>query len=645
MHAREITIALIGQPNVGKSVIFNSLTGLHQHVGNWPGKTVEKAEGTLFYKGHLINVIDLPGIYSLTHYSIEELIAREFIAGEKPDVVVNIVDATALERNLIFTLQLLELERPTILVVNMMDLAEKCGIKINFEVLERALGIPVVPTVAVQGKGLTAILDKVIQLTSTRHSFKKIEYGREVESRIQEVMRALDGLDLPYPARWVAIKLLEKDEEIWRLIKDRTPEAARVAEKMIAELEEIHGHDSSIVIANERVSIAHSMARGAMTIVEPGKLPIGDRFDKLATHPVLGYVIMALFFLGVLIFVFGVGLELSSLMEGALSENLQGVWFGLLGDTYLSSLGWAAIQSLIVLVALAVPFIAPLYVILFLLEGWGYLARVSFLLDGLMHKAGVHGKACIPLILGLGCNVPACLSTRIMETWRERLITILMVTLMPCSATTVVIMGLVGRFLGIFWAISIYIFTFLMALLLGRFASRILPGDPVELIMEMPSYKRPSIKTTLLMTWIRLREYIYIAMPLVVTSGVLINLLELLGFLEIFSSALSPITVEWLNLPGETGILLVLGILRKELILLTLASLLGTTNFPALLTANQMITLTLITVFYIPCVATIAALVREIGAKRAGIVTIVEIFLAILVGGLTSRILTLFGIT
>ncbi|MCS7132634.1 MAG: ferrous iron transport protein B [Aigarchaeota archaeon] len=641
---REIKIALAGQPNVGKSVIFNNLTGLHQHIGNWPGKTVERAEGTLYYRGHFINVIDLPGIYSLTCYSLEEQIAREFITRENPDVIVNIVDATTLERQLIFTIQLLELERPMVLVLNMMDLAEKRGIRINHRALEAALGTPVIPTVATQGKGLTKILDKVIQLPK-EYSPKRIEYGHEVESRIQELMKILDGLDLPCPRRWIAIKLLEKDEEVWRIIKEKAPDAARLAEKMISELEGIHGHDSSIVISNERVSIAHNMAQSAVTMIESEKLTLGDRFDKLATHPVLGYLIMALFFIGISMFVFGVGLELSGFMEEILSESLQDLWFNYFGKSLFSSLGWSAVEGFIILLALAVPFIAPLYIILFTLESWGYLARVSFLLDSLMHRMGIHGKACIPLILGFGCNVPACLSSRIMETWRERLITIFMVTLMPCSAVTVVIMGLVGINLGIHWALGLYIFTLLMAFMLGGFVSRVLPGEAVELIMEVPSYRWPSLKTILLMTWIRLKEYIYIAMPLVIISGVLINTLESSGLLEAFSEALSPVTVGWLNLPKEVGAILLFGVLRKELILLTLASLIGTINFSTVLTANQMVTLALITIFYIPCVATIAALVKEIGVKRAGLITIGEILLAILIGGIASRILFLLGVT
>ncbi|MCD6341757.1 MAG: ferrous iron transport protein B [Thaumarchaeota archaeon] len=641
---KEITLALAGQANVGKSVIFNHLTGLHQHIGNWPGKTVEKAEGTLFYKGYFINVIDLPGIYSLSHYSIEELISREFIAKEKPDVVVNIVDTTAIERHLIFTLQLLELERPLILVLNMMDLAEKKGIAVDFEELERELGVPVVPMIATRGKGLTDMLDKAIELAERGFSPKVLGYGREIELRIRKLMEALDDVDLPYPKRWIAIKLLEKDEEVQKLIKEIKPEVLKLAEKMIQEIQEVHGHDSSIAISNERVNLANYIAQKVVKISASKKLSLGERFDEIATHPVFGYLFMALVFIGVFFLVFGVGGEIAGIFE-EFTENLNDVWFNFLGESAASSLGWAAVESFFSLMGLVIPFIAPLYLILFLLENWGYLARVSFLMDSLMHKAGIHGKASIPLILGFGCNVPACLSSKIMETWRERFITVFMTTLIPCSAVTVVVMGLVGRYVGISWVIGLYVFTLLMVMLLGRLVSKMLPGEAVELIMEMPSYKAPNLKTTLIMTWLRLREYFYIAMPLVVLSGVIINALDLAGILPMISEALSPITVGWLNLPKEVGLLLIFGILRKELILLMLTSLVGTMEFSKVLTANQMITLSLVTIFYIPCIATISALFKEVGVKNALIITIAEITLAIFIGGVASRILLCFGVS
>jgi Fe2+ transport system protein B len=312
---------------------------------------------------------------------------------------------------------------------------------------------------------------------------------------------------------------------------------------------------------------------------------------------------------------------------------MRDAWVHVLGITPISEVGWSAVESVLFLLGLAIPYILPLYFLTFLLENWGYLARVSFLMDSLMHKAGVHGKAVMPMLLGFGCNVPACLTARIMDTWRERIITILMTTLVPCSAVTVVVMGLVGRYLGISWVIGLYLFALLIAFILGSIASRILPGVPVELIMEMPSYKVPSLKTILTMTWIRLREYLEIATPLIIIMGALVKALEILGLLDVISNALSPITSSWLGLPKETGVLLILGVLRKELILTTLAALLGTMNFSQALTPNQMITLSIVTILYIPCVATISVLLKETGAKTTIIITLTEISLAILIGG------------
>ncbi len=640
----DLRIALAGQANVGKSVIFNQLTGLHQHIANWPGTTVEKAEGSLFYKGLLIDVIDLPGIYSLTHYSLEELISREFIAREKPDVVVNIVDATALERHLIFTLQLLELERPLILVLNMMDLAEKSGLEIDVEALERLLGIPVVQTIATRGRGVTRILDKAIELTRKPYTPKTFKYGREVEERIEKLRSALERIELPYPRRWIAIKLLEKDEEIRRLIGERDPKILELADKLIRELEQIHGHDSSIVIANERAGLANQIALKAVRITKPRKPSLGDRFDQIATHPILGYLLAFLFLLGIFLLIFGFGGSVAEFFEEDLSELLRDSWNSLFGASAASELGWSAVEGLLFLLGLAIPYILPLYFLTFLLENWGYLARISFLMDSLMHKAGVHGKAIIPMILGFGCNVPACLAARIMDTWRERLLTVFMTTLIPCSAVTVVVMGLVGRYLGLGWVIGLYVFTLLMVLLIGSIASRILPGEAIELIMEMPSYKIPNLKVILTMTWLRLKEYFYIAAPLIVVSGIVIKLLELSGILPMISITLAPITVGWLRLPPETGVILLFGILRKELILAMLASLTGTLDFSRILSANQMITLSLITIFYIPCIATISTLIKETGVRNALIITVFEISLAIILGGLASRLLTLFGV-
>jgi len=639
-EVKKLNVVLAGQANVGKSVIFNYFTGLHQHIGNWPGKTVEKAEGTLWYKGYRIDLLDLPGIYSLSTYSIEELISREYIAFQKPDFIINVVDATHLERNLIFTLQLLEMERPMVLALNMVDLLKEKGLEIDFKKLEEILGIPVVPVVAIQGKGLTRVLDKGIELVEKKIKPKPLKYGKELEERVEILISGLNNLDLPYPKRWVALKLLEKDKEIEELVKNKKPEILEKAKELSLELEKIHGEDSSIVVAHERCSLVSQIVNETLKITKPKKLSFNERLDNLTSHKIWGYPIMLAILALMFVSVFKFGNLLSSLLEN-LTSNWQESWQVLFGTSIWSSLGWSTIESTLALINLALPYIIPFYFFLFFLEDWGYLARVAFLTDNLMHKIGIHGKGCISLFLGFGCNVPACLSCRIMETERERFLTAFLVTFVPCSATSVVIMGLVGKFLGIGWALFLYLIAFLIILVLGKFASKILPGESTELLMEMPDYKTPNLKTIIFQTWFRLKEFIFIAGPLVIISGLIITALYQTGFIFKIAEFLSPITVKWLGLPAIVGNLLIFGILRKELILLMLATLLGTTNFSQVLNPNQMIVLSLVSMLYIPCIATIAALKKEFGWKKSLGITIFKIVFAIIVGGIASKLLNL----
>jgi len=290
-------------------------------------------------------------------------------------------------------------------------------------------------------------------------------------------------------------------------------------------------------------------------------------------------------------------------------------------------------------ITVALPYIAPFYFILYFLEDSGYLSRIAFLMDTLMHKIGLHGKAFIPLILGYGCNVPACLGCRIMETERERLLAGFVTTLVPCAARTVIILGLVGAFVGIEWALAIYILNLCVVFILGRIAFKVLPGEPTALIMEMNDYRVPHMKTVAKQAWFKLEEFIKIAFPLIITGSFLVKLLDVFKLLDPIANILSPITVMWLGLPSIVGITLIFGVLRKELTLIMLATLLKTTNFAEVLTPAQMITFTLVSIFYVPCIATIAALVREFGWKNTLFITVSEIAFAIALGGLAFRLL------
>jgi len=642
MTKKKLLIALAGNANVGKSVIFNHLTGLHQHIGNWPGKTVEKAEGTLHFKGYTIDIIDLPGIYSLSTYSLEELISRKYIAVEKPDVVINVVDASVLERNLYFTLQLMELETPMVIALNQMDMAKRKGIQIDVEKLEKLLGIPVIPTVAIKGVGIFQLLEKAVEVVEKGQAAKyvSVKYGEEVEERIAKLTKMVEEVQFWYPPRYVAIKLLEGDEEIEREIKKLNPQIVSTAKKLASEIEKLHGHSCSTVITSERYEIAGCIAREAQKLVSPIKPKLGESLHNITTHKIMGYPIMAFVLLLIFYSIFTFGGYLSDLLNN-LFYGWEPNFLSLFGTEIVGKLVWSVLEGIIAGVTIALPYIVPFYIILYFLEDSGYLSRIAFLMDNVMHKMGLHGKAFIPLILGYGCNVPACLGCRIMETQRERLLAAFATTLVPCAARTVIILGLVGKYLGIQWALTLYIFDLAVIFILGRLAFKALPGEPTALIMEMSDYRWPHIKTVLKQTWFRLTEFIKIAFPLIIVGSLAIKLAEILGLLEPIAMMLSPITVAWLGLPAITGITLIFGVLRKELTLVMLATLFGTTNFAEILSPIQMVVFTLVAMFYIPCIATIAALTKEFGWKKALYITIFEIIFAIGLGGIAFRILTL----
>ena len=643
MSNNHFTIALAGNANVGKSVIFNQLTGLHQHIGNWPGKTVEKAEGTLHFKGYTIDIIDLPGIYSLSTFSIEELVSREYIATEKPDLVINVVDASLLERNLFFTLQLLELETPLLVALNQIDMAKKKGIIIDYDKAEKTLGVPVIPTVAVSGKGIYKMLETAIEVIEKKRKIEPLRprYGKEIEERIEKLVKLLNKTQLKYPARWVAIKLLDEDNEVEKEVREVSPKIVGVAEKLRSELEEIHGHSCPTVVTSERYQVASRISKEIQEITAPLKTPMREKLHTATTHKIFGYPIMLTTVLAVFIAIFTFG-DFTSTLLGDFFFGLKPTFDSVLGTGIIGELVWGgAIEGIVGGITVALPYILPFYFILYLFEDSGYLSRIAFLMDNLMHKMGLHGKAFIPVMLSFGCNVPGCLGCRIMETKRERLLTAFVVTLVPCAATSVIILGLVGAFVGIQWALALYIINLVIIFVLGRIAFKALPGEPTELIMEMSDYRVPHIKTVAKQTWFRLREFIVMAFPLIIVGSFVIKIAEVANLLEPIATIFSPVTVTWLGLPAVAGIALIFGVLRKELTLIMLASLLGTTNFALVMTPAQMIVFTLVVMLYIPCVATIGALVKEFGWKKAGIITVTEVLLALLLGGIAFRLLAI----
>jgi ferrous iron transport protein B len=638
---RGLSIALAGNANVGKSVLFNQLTGSSQIIGNWPGKTVERALGTLNFEGKKITVVDLPGIYSFSTFSMEEIVSREYIALENPDAVINVVDASVLERNLFFTIQLIEMEAPLVLCLNQVDVAKKKGIVIDRKKLGQALGVPVVPTVAIRGEGiyeLTKIAVKVAR--NSCHKKTTIRYGAEVEERIEKLDQAIQSekLTLKYPSRWVAIKLLENDPEIKKLVGSKSQAVVRESEALSAEISRIHNEQCFAVLASERYSLASKIANEVQRQSEI-KTTLSERLDWVTTHSTFGYITSAAVIVGLLLWTFTVGGLLSNLFSAALgflgpvNPRLSGSVLGIL---------WNGVYGgLVAGVTLVIPYVVPFYVMLAMIEDSGILTRVAFMMDSAMHKIGLHGKALIPMILGFGCNVPAIRACRIMETRRERLLAAFAITFAPCAARTIVILGLVAAFIGPGWALALYAIDIAVIFALGRVALKVVPGKSTGLIMEMHSFKVPSLSVVRKQTWVRTKSIIFMVFPIYIIGSALVQVLFATGTLGYLSNAISPLTVGWLGLPAIAGILLILGVVRKEMILLAAVALYSSTNLALFLTPVQLIMLALTGMLFMPCLSTIAVLAKDFGWKSAAAISIANFASAIIVGGIAFRLLSL----
>jgi len=637
-YSRRVTIALAGNANVGKSVIFNQLTGSRQIIGNWPGKTVERAEGSLDIDGYDMTLVDLPGIYSLSTYSMEELVTREYIAYEKPDVIINVVGAAVLERNLFFTLQLIEMDVPLVICLNQMDIAEDMGITIDSQKLQEMLGRPVVTTVASTGKGIRELIAKAIGVIGRPVQRQPIAFRGDIEADTKELSGMIEAeqLQLEYSSRWVAIKLLEGDPTIKELVGSKSTNVIRAAETLSNRLEELHQEPGFVAVASERYALANQIVHDVQT-QKTVKLSLSDRLDRLATHRVFGYIV-SLGVIGLLlVWTFAIGMLLSNLFSQAFSffQPVEPK----LGGALLSALWNGVFGGFVAGVTLVVPYVVPFYIMLAIMEDSGILTRVAFMMDSAMHQIGLHGKAIIPLILGLGCNVPAICSTRIMGTRRERLLAAFAITFAPCAARTIIIMGLVAAFVGIWWALALYVIDILLLVVVVKIAVKTVPGELTGLIMEMHSFKRPSLSVVTRQTWARTKSLITLVFPIYMAGTAMVQGVYALGWFGPVNKALSFLTVGWLRLPVVAGVLLIFGAVRKELILLMAVAIFGS-NIAGSLTPVQLIVLALVGTIY-PCLATVGVLDKEFGWKAAWAIIGANTAIAIAVGGVAARALAL----
>ena len=638
-NGKLLTIALAGNANVGKSAIFNQLTGLVQETGNWTGKTVEIREGMLSHHGQQFKIVDLPGIYSFNTYSPEEMVTREYIQIQHPDIVINVVDATSLERNLYLTLQLKEMAVPMVIALNYADIAKKKHISIDTALLSEIFGAPVVGTTATQGLGVHELVDAalaVIDAGGKSGNPGRLKYGPEVENRIAKLTDALMDEGIKYPPRWAAIKLLEKDNELLALLSQLKPGLADFSQDLAAELTGIHGEDSTSVIASERYALSAKIAGQISSKAEPPSR-FTDTLDSLSLHPVTGYFLFLVTMALILVFVFLFGEWMTETITG-IFNSLRPQITGAVADVLWNgaAVGFYAALSV------ALGFILPFYLILGWLGESGYLPRIAFLMDRPCHTFGLHGKASLPLITAFGCNVPACLACRIMENRRDRLIATFLTTMVPCSARISVVLGLVGAFVGWQWAVGLLVFQFILIFLAGRILNLLSPNTSPGIILEIPELRLPSLKIVWRQAWFRFKDFLFIGVPLIVAGSAVIESLRVFNWLDYINQALTPVTVTWLGLPAFTGIILIFGILRKEANLALLISLAGGAAITSIISPLQMVVFTIVIMLYIPCIATIAVLVKETGLKIATGMVLAEILLAILIGGIAYRALALF---
>jgi ferrous iron transport protein B len=622
---------LAGQPNSGKSTIFNSVAGYRAATANFPGSSISFTFSRALIHGHEVEVVDLPGIYSLISSKEDTGKAESYLLEESYDLIINVVDASRLGRSLELTMQLLELERPMIVALNMMDEAARGGMEVDPEELERQIGVPVVPTVGRRGLGLKELFRRSLQ-----HAHQKDEIfalDREVEEALEEVAEMLEATDVgnSVPRRFVAEKLLERDPHFERDIYMQNPELKKQVRRVAAVLQKTHGWSADQVISGSRHAVAHCIEEEVVTLERP---QIGWRewADRVFLHPWTGGPVMVAI-LGLLFWVvFRVGqrlemplVELTDRLAASLAEKLP-------PETLLGTLAGGALTGIAGGVAIVLPYLLPFLIGLAILEDSGYLPRMAYILDNFMHRIGLHGKSVLPLILGYGCSVPAIMSARILPSLRDRRITAVLASFIPCSARTIVIFGLVAAFLGPWWALGIYLLNLLIVVVLGNVLARTMKGAPPGLILEIPELQLPQLKTLAAKTWLTLKEFITIAWPLLVLSSVVLGLLEWADAANAINALLAPLTVVLLGLPAAVGMTLVFGILRKELTLVMLVQALGTTQLSTVMNDGQMLTFTLFVVFYVPCVATIAVMAKELGWRDTALISAFSVVLAVVIG-------------
>ena len=629
--------ALVGQPNCGKSTLFNQVAGYKAATGNFSGTTVTFTETKVRVLGEIVELVDLPGTYTLLGTNPAERVVLDYLVGNEVDVIINVVDATHLAQGLALTLELLELNRPVVVAVNMMDEAKRQGMQIDGEKLSQLFQIPVLPIIATKGQGVRNVFASAFKAARQKKSAVRQTYSPELETHISKIKQKVGSIHLPIGSEALALKLLEGDPQLIKQVADAIPSIEKDIQESVDKLCHITGRQAVWLVSKERHDLALKLSDQVLATTKKG-LSFRDRLDDFLLHPVFGYI-----FLVIILFLFFWGVNsLGGVIEQPLimlADQLNTKLLSAFSDKgLLAQILSGALQGFTGGLAIVLPYLVPFLIGLGFLEDVGYLPRMAFLMDSLMHRMGLHGKAVVPFILGYGCNVSSVMSTRIMEDKRDRFLASLLSSMVPCSARMAVIFGLAAFYLGPVYGVGIYMLNIIVIAATGRIISRFLPEDSPGLILEMPVYRFPTLRTVTSKAWLRIREFIVEAWPLLIVGSVILAVMNFYQLSQFTDVIFRPIT--WLlGLPSQVGTPLIFGILRKELSLVMLGQALGSMNFDQVLTQTQMLTYTIFVVFYVPCLATLIAIRKELGTKKMAAIIGITLLVAIISAALVRLVM------
>ena len=671
-----INIALIGNPNCGKTSLFNIASGAHEHVGNYSGVTVDAKQGRFEYGGYKFNIVDLPGTYSLSAYSPEELYVRRYLKDEMPDVIVNVVDASNLERNLYLSTELIDMDRSMVIALNMYDELLNTGATLDYDTLGNMIGVPVVPTISRTGEGVEELFNRIIEVyegrdKSVRHVH--VNLGSDIEAGVRvlkDFLKQDKSIEAHFSPRYLAIKFLERDREVEQLLKETSSDYQRLIElrnKEVRRIERLYEEDITSAIANEKYGFIAGALAETMTEKEKDVAQSTRQIDALVTSKLFGFPI----FFAIMFFIFWATFQVGAYpMEwiDAGVKFLDGWVNNIMADGPLKSLISDGIIGGVGGVIVFLPNILILYFFISFMEDSGYMARAAFIMDRMMHKIGLHGKSFIPLIMGFGCNVPAILATRAIESKSSRIITMLINPFMSCSARLPIYLLLAGAFFSKYAAIvlfGLYILGILIAIVTARILRKFyFREDETPFVMELPPYRMPTMKTSLMHMWDKGAQYLRKMGGIILFASIIVWALnyfphhdavadtpseiiansspeinpETDSFLEMMGKAVNPI-MEPIGFHWRATVAIVAGIPAKEIVVSTLGVVDGADEFSIASALSFMVFVLL----YCPCLASITAIVKESGSWKYGAFSVLyNTFVAWLVAFVIYHIALLF---